>query len=96
MDAPSAGTYSALRAVTARSGSDAWASGGSTDSVGINRTLIEHWDGQSWTVVPSQDPGAAASTLLGMASAGSRIWAVGAYEDDFENHARTLVESPCP
>lgn len=41
-----------LESVNVLSGSDAWAVGVSHDA-GPDQTLIEHWDGSSWSVVPS-------------------------------------------
>jgi len=71
-----------LASVSAASPSDAWAVG-SADA--DNSTLTMHWDGHSWTIVPSPDPAAgpvdaALNYLTGVAavSAGS-AWAVGAY-----------------
>ena len=48
-----------LAAITVLSPCDAWAVGWGSDSGG-NLTLIEHWDGASWTVVASPDPGTGA------------------------------------
>ena len=40
--------------ISADATNDAWAVG----SVGLLTTFVEHWDGQTWTVVPSPSPGA--------------------------------------
>ena len=41
-------------------------------------TLIEHWEGTAWTVVPSPSPGTDASFLFGVrAATPTSIWAVG-------------------
>jgi len=41
-------------------------------------TLTEHWDGKSWTVVPSQSPTGTNDHLFGVAAAGPKdYWAVG-------------------
>lgn len=47
--------FARLQAVTAISSTDAWAAGASGGSARspITRTLIEHWDGRRWTIVPS-------------------------------------------
>ena len=69
-----------LFGVTARSPSDAWAVGSREDPGGVSKTLIEHWDGTSWTVVPSPNAGAAgnANTLRAVkAFSGADAWAVG-------------------
>jgi hypothetical protein len=73
---------SRLDAVAAISKTDAWAVGfrnvGQSDN-GKSRTLIEHWNGEKWLVVPSPSVGTG-DDLTGI-SAGSpnNIWAVGGY-----------------
>jgi hypothetical protein len=68
---------------------DAWAVGESTspDSTGQTiRTLIEHWDGISWSIVPSPNPAVAGNSgdlLSGIAGVGpTDLWAVGSVHDD--------------
>ena len=68
-----------LYSVTCRSTSDCWAVGGSLTSsrTGIN-SLIEHWDGSSWTIVSS--PNATDSVfdvLTGATCTSTQCWAVG-------------------
>jgi hypothetical protein len=42
------------------------------------QALIEHWDGQSWQLVSSSNPGAMGSTLIGVvAISKDNVWAVG-------------------
>jgi hypothetical protein len=54
---------------------NAWAVG----SFAPEQTLIVHWDGASWTQVPSPDPGIA-TTLSGVSAvSASDVWAVGQY-----------------
>jgi hypothetical protein len=68
-----------IQAVTAISPSDAWAVGediGATSAVG-GSTLIEHWNGTSWSIVPSPTPGAD-PFLTGVAARGPNdVYAVG-------------------
>ena len=68
-----------IAAVTDLSASSAWAVGediGATSAVG-GSTLIEHWNGTSWTIVPSPTPGADPE-LTGVAARGSSdVYAVG-------------------
>jgi hypothetical protein len=67
-------------AVAARSADDAWAVGwvGGTTSVVGATTLIDHWDGSSWTRVPSPNPSGSGSELKGVvAISASDAWAVG-------------------
>src|SRR5207248_6010409 len=52
---------------------DVWAAGS-----GGSSTLTEHWDGKSWTRVPSPNPGAFSNRLTGLAAVSSDdIWAAG-------------------
>jgi len=68
-----------ISAVTDLSPSNAWAVGediGATSAVG-GSTLIEHWNGSTWSVVPSPTPGAD-PFLSGVAARGaSDVYAVG-------------------
>ena len=66
---------------------NAWAVGTTTSSAtDVERTVIEHWNGKSWTIVPSPNPdiGAAGNDALQAvaSTSASDIWAVG---QDFEN-----------
>jgi hypothetical protein len=46
--------WSTLQGVTAISGRDVWAVGYSYDAVAATLApLIEHWDGSTWSIVPS-------------------------------------------
>ncbi len=83
-----AGGLEGLRAVSAVSANDIWAAG-SADIVsgtsGVVQTLIEHWDGQVWSVIPSVNinpPGQLIYNTLESVSAVSAndVWAVGYYE----------------
>src|SRR5262245_58542932 len=68
-----------LNAVTAVNSGDVWAVGYSYDyDCGLcAQTLIEHWDGASWSIVPSPNPGWS-NQLYGVAAASATdIWAVG-------------------
>jgi len=68
-----------IGAVTAISATNAWAVGediGATSAVG-GSTLIEHWNGTSWSIVPSPTPGGDPG-LTGVAARGSGdVYAVG-------------------
>jgi hypothetical protein len=78
------GRQSWFSGVKALSSTNAWAVGESTSLSAINqqeRTLIEHWNGHSWTIVPSPNPSTgpnAADVLEAITEAGpSDLWAVG-------------------
>jgi hypothetical protein len=56
--------------------SDVWAVGSDTGSSG--RSLIEHWNGSSWSAVPSPANEPAGAELRSVAAIGaSNVWAVG-------------------
>jgi hypothetical protein len=86
---PSPGNYSELDGVSVLGSNDAWAVGYYDDGT-TYRTLTEHWDGSSWTVVPGA--GIASNNSLNdvaMLDSGN-VWAVGVYSAG--NYGRTLVE----
>jgi hypothetical protein len=84
-----AGTTAALNAVAAISTDDVWAVGSSQGASFDTHTLIEHWDGAAWTIVPSPDPDPQQNRLLGISAVGSNdVWAVGS----FGAEAQTLIE----
>jgi hypothetical protein len=71
-------TRDILFAAAATSTHDVWAVG---DREGRNQkfeTLVEHWNGHRWAVVPSPNPGSSGNHLYGVAAAGpDDVWAVG-------------------
>jgi hypothetical protein len=79
-----------LLAVAAVSANDVWAAGGIGTSSGqilTNQTLIEHWNGSAWSIVPNPNPGHDNNTIFGLAAVSANdVWAVG-YSDN-----STLVE----
>lgn len=84
-------TTNALNAVVALSPKDAWAFGFYEKTTTSFRTLIEHWDGVKWSVMPSPNSGVGENALLGASARSSTdIWAVG-YRND-PGHRRTLTE----
>jgi hypothetical protein len=88
-----------LLAVLALGPKDAWAVGFSTPVAreAATLTLIEHWDGTSWKVVPSPNVGpnsvSQSNRLLGLtANSANDIWAFGSYfADNGSGHQMTLV-----
>jgi len=81
LDAPAKPTgiqFGGLRGVTCVSGSDCWAVGWWYGSAGSD-TLIEHWNGTSWSIVTGASVSTSASPQLnGVAcSSASACWAVG-------------------
>jgi len=83
---PNAGTEgSQLRAITAVSGTDVWAAGETLADDGSLLSLTEHFNGTSWALVPSLDPGDLPplmdSTFAAVASARPRtLFTVGTQE----------------
>jgi hypothetical protein len=71
-----------LTSVSAVSAKDVWAVGryGNHDVGPLDSTLVEHWNGSRWLVVPSPNPGGTSvdNDLWGVAAVGSGdVWAVG-------------------
>jgi hypothetical protein len=90
---PSQGAFSVLHSVAALSPNDVWAVGYyyTDPHNAIRRTLIEHWDGTSWSIVPSPNQGEDYNELLSVAAVSPNdVWAVGHYRDGLVY--RTLVE----
>ena len=90
-----------LNAVLALAPNDVWAVGFSTPvappSQAATLTLIEHFDGTSWAVVPSPNAGPSSAyqsnRLLGLtANSANDIWAFGSYfAADGSGHQMTLL-----
>jgi hypothetical protein len=71
-----------LQAVSMPSPGKAWAVGDFINGRFQQQTLIEHFDGTVWSVVPSPSPGALQNILYGVAAiTDTDVWAVGAQED---------------
>jgi hypothetical protein len=84
-------TTSTLSSVVALTPNNAWAFGFYEKRTTSFRTLIEHWDGVRWKVVPSPNSGAGENALLGgVARSRTDIWTVGYRHDP--GHRRTLTE----
>jgi ribosomal protein L24E len=69
-----------LSDVTCVNSTDCWVSGSTTDSNGdALATLMENWDGSTWSVVPSPVPPNSTASILASVSclSASQCWAVG-------------------
>jgi hypothetical protein len=79
--APATGSFiNQLNGVTAVSATDVWAVGSQFGSAGVSPSdgLVEHWDGVSWSVIPSPDPAGFDLALSAVAAhTTSDAWAVG-------------------
>src|SRR5215471_998598 len=79
MPSPNPGSSgSGLSGVAATSTAGAWAVGSYVSRAGVSRTLIAHWNGTSWTKVPSPNPGSSGSGLSAVAATSAAdAWALG-------------------
>ena len=93
---PNPGNYSTgFSGLAAVSANNVWAVGG-YENKGQPKlhTLIEHWDGTSWQVVPSPNPGSGGGVFTAVAaSSANAVWAVGDYADG--SNTNTLIEFYC-
>jgi hypothetical protein len=90
-----AGIGSGFSAVSAFSSNDAWAVGSYETANSVSFTLIEHWNGTQWSIVPSPNSGSFFNHLAGVTAISSNnAWAVGIYggPDSRPNPAGTLIE----
>ncbi|HEV8595235.1 MAG TPA: hypothetical protein VGR51_06865 [Thermoplasmata archaeon] len=71
--------WSRLYGVAATSSNDVWAVGTSQDVAYVPlRTLIQHWNGTEWSIVPSPSPGTVVNELRALAVVSANdAWAVG-------------------
>jgi hypothetical protein len=90
---PNQGTIgNTLYSVGVVSSTDVWAVGFYYNDSVVEQTLVEHWDGESWSIVPSPNQGTHGNFLRSVRVVSStHVWAVGVYLDDSET-AHTLVE----
>src|SRR5216683_984163 len=92
---PGAGTSgSELDGVAVVSASDIWAVGSYFNlTLNSSQTLVEHWNGSHWQVVPSSNAGTAFNSLVRVAAdlSGS-VWAVGESTNPAQGNDQTLVE----
>lgn len=94
---PAGAASSQLSGISARSPSDIWAVGSASVLVGTavqGRTLVEHWNGTAWSIVPSRN--ATTSNLFtGVAPvAANDVWVVGytITTDGTNQPDKTLIE----
>ena len=94
---PNAGIYdNVLNGIGVVSASDIWAVGYfSIQFSGPHKTLIEHWDGTAWNIVPSPNVGNKDNQLTGIAVISANdIWTVGNYSKTIHGitFSQTLTE----
>ncbi len=78
-----------LSGMSALSNNDLWAVG-SYSNGSTNQTLVEHWNGAAWAVVPSPNSGVGDALNGISALASNDVWAVGNYNNG--SSANTLIE----
>jgi hypothetical protein len=91
--APNVGTDdNTLFSVEAISATDAWAVGYYVNEFGVGQTLILHFDGTAWSIVPSPNAGQLLDNQLNSIEAVSAtdVWATGYYYNE-DAVARTLT-----
>jgi hypothetical protein len=55
-------------------------------------TLVEHWDGTAWTVVPSPNPSDSSNELQAVSAVSANdVWAVGHFYNDQSRTTETLI-----
>ncbi len=88
------GWFAILRGVTMVGPANVWAVGAWYDSTSDTyEPLVEHWDGQAWSVVPSPKP-QGDSQLIGVANGPTgQLWAVGRNQS---NPRSALAQQLCP
>jgi len=82
-----------LRGVAATSANNVWAVGDyPTGQAGDANTLIEHWNGTNWKLIPSPDATGVLNLLNGVAAtSGSNAWAVGGSVRNFPHSPVTVI-----
>jgi hypothetical protein len=86
-------TTNTLTSVVALSKTNAWAIGFYEKHTTSFRTLVLHWNGSSWSVVPSPNSGTGENTLLAIAARNATdIWAVGYHQARPGGSRQTLTE----
>jgi len=71
-----------LFSASATSNTDVWAVGQRQDRAGRFHTLVQHFNGTRWAVLPAADPGSAGNSLYAVTALSPRdVWAVGQRND---------------
>jgi hypothetical protein len=87
------GGNASLNGLVALASDNVYAVGYQSASNGAVLTLIEHWNGKKWTVVPSPNRSATGNLLSAVsANSATDIWAVGNSVDQPTNSIQTLVQ----
>jgi hypothetical protein len=82
----------ALNGIVALAANNIYAVGYQPASNGAVQTLIEHWDGSSWSLMPSPNPSPSSNLLSAVtANSATDIWAVGNSGDQPTSSVQTLA-----
>jgi hypothetical protein len=82
-----------LMGVAVAGSHNVWAVGEYSQHGTVYRTLVEHWNGRSWTIVHSPNVGPSHNALAAVTVGGGRnVWAVGHYERGTNDTYHTLAE----
>src|SRR5712692_9543621 len=78
---PASTYYDVLSSVSAVSARSVWAVGNSINFTDhTSKTLVEHWDGKAWSIIPSADILGQPDSLSGIAAINDQnVWAVGSF-----------------
>jgi hypothetical protein len=75
---PAGDTHTVLNGVATVSAGDVWAVGSTHNGLLPSRTLVMHWDGTQWSLVPSPSPDTQLNSLHAVAAVSANdVWAVG-------------------
>ena len=94
VSSPNVGTsFNQLNGVAALSASNLWAVGYAENRNGASRqTLIAHWNGTSWQIVSSPNPGIASNSFSSVdAVSATNLWVVGSYANNINGPYQTLI-----
>ena len=87
------GGNSSLNGLVALASDNIYAVGYQAASNGAVLTLVEHWNGKAWKVVPSPNRSTTGNLLSAVsANSSTDIWAVGVSVDEPSNSIQTFVE----
>lgn len=91
---PTGTTYGAyLFGVKAISSKNVWAVGGSYIGPANGQTLIEHWNGSTWSIVPSPNVNSINDLLSSISATGANdVWAGGIYSPTMVGVNQSLIE----
>jgi hypothetical protein len=68
-----------LHSVVALSPTNVWAGGYTRKATGVTATLMIHWNGVSWRIARTPDPGRRYNAIWGVGSDTRHVWAVGQF-----------------